>query len=566
MGGQETGGSGVATTADASGVETGSRSDAAMIVDSSVIDAADAFTRDASVAGDASVASDRSVVTNRYDNVRSGVTLTETALTTANVNSAQFGLLFSRAVDGQIYAQPLYLGGLTMPDGKLHNVVFVATAHNSVYAFDADDRAASAPLWQKNLGPSGSTTVFGCTDMTPEVGIISTPVIDRQAGILYVVSKGQENGAWVQRLHALDVTTGAERTGSPAVIAASVAGSGAGANGGMVAFNPQTQLNRPGLLLEAATLYLAFASHCDFGPYHGWVLAYRYDGTRFQATAQFNVSPNGSEGGIWQAGVGLSTDGESLYFSAGNGSTNPNATPPDLSESVVRLGLSNFAVADYWTPSSFSALNAADSDLSSGAILLPHNLLLTGSKDGRLYLLDRANLGKFSASTDTILQTVTTPGKSSGLRGHLHGGAIDYQDAGGNEWVLVWPESSPLMRFALNPTTRRLENPMVAAIAMPGHPGGIMSLSANGTRAGTPVLWASMPSGSDQDGARHMAVPGTLYAVDPSATPPRMLWSSDQTPARDTVGNVAKFNTPTVAGGHVYLGTFSNALRVYGLL
>jgi hypothetical protein len=182
-------------------------------------------------------------------------------------------------------------------------------------------------------------------------------------------------------------------------------------------------------------------------------------------------------------------------------------------------------------------------------------------------VLDRTNLGKFKASTDAILQTVTTPGKSDGQRGHVHGGPVYYQDpVSGDEWVMIWPETSPLMRYKIDPATRKLTGLVTSAIASPGHPGGVLALSANGAIQGTAVLWASMASGSDPDGAWHMAVPGTLYAVDPSTTPPALLWSSDQKGARDAVGSVAKFNTPTVANGHVYLATFSGALRVYGLL
>jgi hypothetical protein len=199
--------------------------------------------------------------------------------------------------------------------------------------------------------------------------------------------------------------------------------------------------------------------------------------------------------------------------------------------------------------------------------LLPYNLLFTGSKDGQIYLLDRTNLGKYSTGGDAILQKLTTPGKTAGDRGHLHGGPIYYKDpASSSEWILVWPESSPLMRYSLNATTHRLENPITSPIATPGHPGAILTLSANGTQAGTATLWASMASGSNEDGAWHMAVPGTLYAVDPTTNPPRVLWSSDQNKARDAVGNVSKFNPATVANGHVYLATFSGALQVYGLL
>jgi hypothetical protein len=506
-------------------------------------------------------ASTVAVTTNRYDNARSGSNLQETTLTTSNVNASDFGLLFSRSVDGQIYAQPLYVGGLTMADKKIHNVVYVATEHNTVYAFDADDATATAPLWSLNVGPSGTNT---CDNLEPEIGITSTPVIDQSAGTIYFISKGQEAGNWVQRIHAVNIVTGAERAGSPLVIAASVKGTGAGTSGGNVAFDAATQLNRPALLLVNGAVYAAFASHCDAGAYHGWVLGYAYSGTQFQQVLAFNVSPNGSEGGIWQGGVGLSSDGSNIYVVAGNGSTNPSATALDLSESVFRLRLSDYSVQDYWIPTAYSSLNAADADLSSGAILLPHNLLLTGSKDGRLYVLDATNLGKYSATADNILQTLTTPGKASGGRGHVHGGPIYYDaPAGAGEKVFVWPEDSPLMEYTLNPTTRALgglvTDPIPSASFTPGHPGAILTLSANGSVAGTGILWASFPTQNGIDGAWHATSAGALYAIDASNIT-HVLWS-------DNLGswNVAKFAPPTVVNGHVYLGTFSNALRVYGL-
>jgi len=502
------------------------------------------------------------VTTNRYDNARSGVNLLETRLTTTNVNATQFGLQFSRTVDGQIYAQPLYVGGLTMPDQKVHNVVYVATEHNTVYAFDADDASTTSPLWSRNVGPSGSNT---CDNMSPEIGITATPVIDRAAATIYFISKGQESGNWVQRIHAVDITTGAERAGSPAVISASVPGTGAGSAGGNVAFNAATQLNRPGLLLVNGVVYAAFASHCDVGNYHGWVLGYAYDGTRFQQALAYNVSPNGTQGGIWQAGVGLSSDGASIYVVAGNGSTNPSATALDLSLSVLRLRISDYSVQDYWIPTAYSALNAADADLSTGAVLLPHNILATGSKDGRVYLLDTANLGKFNATTDRILQTLTTPGKANGIRGHVHGGPIYYSlPGGGGERVFLWPEDSPLMQYTLNPTTRTLAglvtDPIRAATFTPGHPGATLTLSANAGVAGTGILWATIPTQNGIDGAWHTTSAGALYAVDASNIT-QVLWS-------DNAGgwNVAKFAPPLVANGHVYVGTFSNSLRVYGLL
>jgi len=514
-----------------------------------------------STGGAGTVNNSFAVTTNRYDNARSGVNLQETTLTTTNVNANQFGLLFSHAVDGQIYAQPLYVSGLTMADKKLHNVVYVATEHNTVYAFDADDATVTAPLWSLNVGPSGSNS---CDNLAPEVGITSTPVIDQQAGTIYFVSKGEEAGAWVQRIHAVNIITGAEREGSPAVIAASVKGTGAGTSGGNVGFNPATQLNRPGLLLVNGVVYAAFASHCDTGVYHGWILGYSYDGTKFSQALAFNVSPNGSKGGIWQAGVGLSSDGANIYVVVGNGSTNPSAAALDLSESVFRLRISDYSVQDYWIPAAYSSLNAADSDLSSGAILLPHNLLVTGSKDGRLYVLDATNLGKYSAGGDKILQTLTTPGKANGALGHVHGGAIYYDSPnGGGEKVFLWPEDSPLMEYTLNATTRTLgglvTDPIPTATFTPGHPGAILTLSANGDVAGTGILWASFPTQNGTNGAWFTTSAGDLFAVDASNIT-HVLWS-------DTVGTwkVAKFAPPLVANGHVYLGTFSNSLRVYGL-
>ncbi len=502
------------------------------------------------------------VATNRYDNARSGANLQETKLTTANVNGTQFGLLFSRTVDGQMYAEPLYVGGLMMSDNKLHNVVYVATEHNTLYAFDADDATATKPLWSLNVGPSGTNS---CDNLAPEIGITSTPVIDPAAGIIYFISKGQEAAGWVQRIHAVDIVTGAERPGSPVVITASTKGTGDGASGGNIAFDASTQLNRPGLLLTNGVVYAAFASHCDAGTYHGWILGYSYDGTRFQQVLAYNVSPNGSKGGIWQAGVGLSSDGTNLYVVAGNGTTNPGTANLDLSESVFRMRISDYSVQDYWIPTAYTSLNSADADLSSGAVLLPHNILTTGSKDGRIYVLDVANMGKFSANSDKILQTLTTPGKASGGRGHVHGGPIYYNLPGGaGERVFVWPEDSPLMEYTLNATSRTLgglvTDPIPTATFTPGHPGAILTLSANGNVNGTGILWATIPTQNGIDGAWHKTSAGALYAID-ATNITKVLWS-------DSTGtwNVAKFAPPVVANGHVYVGTFSKSLRVYGLM
>jgi len=504
---------------------------------------------------DEAVGTGFSVVTNRYDNNRSGENLSETHLTTANVNKSKFGLLFSRTVDGQTYAQPLYLGGVSV-GGKVRNVVYVATEHNNVYAFDADNKSASSPLWQRNLGSAGSPSEFGCSDMLDKVGISSTPVIDKNAGTIYVVAKSKEGSNWVQRLHALDVLTGKERAGSPVTITATVTGSGEGSSGGKVSFNPASELNRAGLLLASGQLYLAFASHCDKSPYHGWVLA--YDPGTLKLTHTFNISPNGGKGGIWQAGVGLSADASSVYFAAGNGTTNPNPSSLDASEGVLRLNLSDLKLQDYWIPTDFKNLNATDADMSTGAILLPHHLLLTGSKDGQLYVLDKTNLGKYHSDKDHILQSFVTQGKEAGQRGHVHAGPIYYNVPNQGESIFLWPEESELTEYRMN-SSHQLGSPNFGNTAKPGHPGGIITLSANGNVAGTAIIWASAP----KKDAWHSTEPGVLYAID-AANISRVLWSSDQT-SGEAIGNFAKFCPPTVANGKVYMATFSNELRVYGL-
>jgi hypothetical protein len=495
-------------------------------------------------------------------------------LTAANVASSHFGLLFSRPVDGQIYAQPLFLGGVSMPGGALHDVVYVATEHNTVFAFDATDPNAQAALWKRTLEPPGSTTAgaLKCDNLAPEVGITATPVIDPSTGTLFVVDKSFDGANWHQYLHALDVLTGADRPGSPIAITASVPGTASDAKAGVVSFNPTMELGRPGLLLEGGVVYMAFASHCDKQPYHGWILGYSYGAGGFTQTAATNLTPNGSEGGIWQAGVGLSSDGTSLYASVGNGSTDPNASPPVLAEAVVKLALSDLHVEDYWVPSAYAAMNKADSDLSSGAVLLSHGLLITGSKGGQVYLLDQANLGKFSAAGDQILQTITTPGKVAGEQGHLHGGPVDYTLPDGGEWVYLWAEDSQLTGYGVDPVAKKLitnasGGPLAQgafAAQPPGHPGGVISLSANGSVPGSAVLWASTPKDTG-NGAWHNTDTGILYAVD-AADVTKLLWSANpMTLADGTVANVAKFNSPVVANGRVYVATFSNALNVYGL-
>src|SRR6266436_5850546 len=250
------------------------------------------------------------VLTQHNDNLRTGANLGEFVLTTNNVSPAQFGKVFSRSVDGQMYAQPLYVHAVTISN-QLYNVVYVCTESNSVYALEADNAASSNALWHVNLGPPVPISdLNNCGDLSPIVGITSTPVIDLTTGTIYVEAKTVESGNYFQRLHALDIATGQEKFGGPVVVQASVPGTGDG--GTNVSFNAQYQHNRPGLLLLSNVVYLAYASHCDWAPYHGWLLG--YGATNLQQVCVFNTTPNGGEGGIWSSGMGLAADaGGNLY-------------------------------------------------------------------------------------------------------------------------------------------------------------------------------------------------------------------------------------------------------------
>ena len=357
----------------------------------------------------------------------------ETILTPANVNTNTFGKLFSHTVDGQVYAQPLYVGNLTLPNSTTHNVFFVATEHDSVYAFDADTNggANSGPLWQASMistthgAASGATTVPSTDvqsnpgDITPEIGISSTPVIDLTTNTLFVVAKSKENGNYVQRLHALNILTGNEQAGSPISISASVSGNGNGSSGGTLNFSTLWQHNRPALDLFNGNLYLGFGSHGDDGPWHGWVLV--YNETTLKQTASFCTSPNGNGDGVWMSGEGLPIDTVSAngraFLATGNGdmtSYPPLTNSVDYGESVLRFDLSSggFAISDAFTDFNQAALTGADLDQGSGGVLLlpdqpgtyPHLLIQVG-KEGRILVLNRDKLNGYAARMPARIPT-----------------------------------------------------------------------------------------------------------------------------------------------------------------
>ena len=502
------------------------------------------------------------VTTYHNDNSRTGQNLTETVLTTANVSTSTFGRLFSIPVDGFVYAQPLYLSNVNVSNLGVHNVVYVATENDSVYAFDADSIAGTnaSPLWHVSFLTSGATTLstsdVSCTDITPQIGITGTPVIDSTSGTLYVVARTKENGTFVQRLHALDVTSGAEKFGGPLVIQATVPGSGPGSANGMVSFDAQSQNQRAALLLQNGMVYIAWGSLCDVSPYRGWVMAY---GAQSLAQIAAYISTTTTVGGgIWEAGSGLAADEFfDVYFATGNGTFDANSGGTDYGNSIVKLSLpasGGFPVADYFTPYNQSAFGP--SDLGSGGVLLlpdqsagsahPH-LAVQAGKLGEVYLLDRDNMGHFNASGNSqIVQDIP---------GALPSGEWN-MPAWWNNTLYFGGKSDSIRAYAFNPATETFTTtPSSISAKVFGYPGTTPSLSANGT--GGAILWAL------NNTTYASSAPAALFAYD-ATNLTKQLYSTGQNGARDNPGPAVKFTVPTVANGKVYVGT-QTLLSVFGL-
>ncbi|MEP7289541.1 MAG: hypothetical protein ABI947_27650 [Chloroflexota bacterium] len=485
-----------------------------------------------------------SVVTSRYNNARTGANLNEALLNAANVNARQFGKLFTRSVVGDIYAQPLYVPGVTIPGQGVHNVVYTATMHNNVYAFDADNLTASAPLWQVNLGPSftDSAVIFTGDIWGGEDGVLSTPVIDLTTQTMYLTSHTTVSGVTSHRLHALDITTGQEKFGGPVTIQGSASGS---------TFNSYWHLQRPGLLLLNGNIYLAFASSNDRGSYHGWVMA--YSASTLQQTAIWVVSSY--QGGIWQSGSGLTSDGASIYTITANGGFDASTGGPNYANSFVKLSPS-LQVQDYFSPYDQQALSDQDLDLgASGVSLIPGNGMLLaagGGKDGKLYLLNTANMGHFNASNNNNAVQVL-----QATRGHMHNTPV-YWNGPAGATIYAWTEQDYPKAFHLG-SNNQLDTVPVSTgeTSTTGMPAGILSLSANGSTAGTGILWGTYTPPNVRD--------GVLIAFDANDLT-RELWTSEDNPSRDRYGIISKFSPVTVANGKVYAGSFSNRLNVYGLL
>jgi hypothetical protein len=500
------------------------------------------------------------LLTNHSDNGRTGQNLNEVVLTTGNVNSTQFGKLFSYALDGYTYAQPLYVPNVSVSGQGTHNVVFVATEHDSVYAFDANN-SPSTPLWQVSfIDPgAGITTVpsadvidTGCNNVGTEVGITGTPVIDAAKGELFVTVRTKENGAYFQRLHILDITNGNEVSGSPVVIQASVAGVGEGSYGtGTVAFDPLLENSRPGMLLMNGVVYIAFSSICDKRPYHGWVLG--YDENTFAQVSVFNTSPNGIASGIWQSGNGIVGDASNgdLYFANGNGWFDADSGGLDYGDTVMKVSTTGnvLSVADYFTPHDQDNLNHSDLDMSSGGCLLlpdqptpPIHLLTCNGKEGNIYLINRDNMGHFNANGDTqVVQTL--------MVGQVWGSPAYWLNQ-----TYFWGDGDFLKAYRLYGSLFSA-SPISEDSKTSLYPAPTPTISANGSTNG--IVWAAFTSNYKTFGA------AILRAYD-AANVSRQLFDSS-TKSANTAGPAVKFVVPTVADGRVYLGTESE-LDVYGIL
>ena len=505
--------------------------------------------------------------THHNDNLRTGQNNNEKALTTGNVNKTQFGKLFSQPVDGQVYSQPLWAPNVNV-SGVLHNVVFVATQHDSVYAFDADQNIPA--LWHASfINPgAGITTIPQADverglDISPEIGITSTPVIDQARGILFVEARTKEVSGtstnYVHKLHALDITTGNEMPGSPVVITASVHGTGYDNVGGIVTFNPIRQNNRAGLLLLNGVVYIAFASLEDISPYHGWVLGYTYNGSAFTQVTVFNYTANGAKAGIWHGGGGIPADASgNLYVSTGTG-TFDNATGGGISFAKLTPSGSTLNVADYFSPfnQAYLTIEMINLDLSSSGPMLfpdqsgavPHLAVFCG-KTGTIYLVNRDNMGKFNASTDKVVQSLyTTIGGISVPSGNW--GTPAYF----NGQIYIQGVKDVLKQFTFADGLLS-GGPMAVGADVVGYPGTTPAISSNGTLSG--IVWVVQSDGAAT------SKPATLRAYD-AGNIGLELYNSGLSGTRDKAGAAVKFAVPTVANGKVYVPT-AVELDIYGLL
>ncbi|MBV8673998.1 MAG: chitobiase/beta-hexosaminidase C-terminal domain-containing protein [Acidobacteriaceae bacterium] len=515
------------------------------------------------------------VTTWRYDLTHAGQNTSETALTPANVSVNSFGKLFSVSVDSTVYAQPLYVPGLKMTDGQMHNVLFVATENDSVYAFDADSNggANADPIWQISLltaahgaGPGATAVPYedtGSPDVAPTVGITGTPAINLTTNTMYLVANTKENGQYFSRLHAINIITGAEQPNSPVNITATVAGTGNGSSGGQLSFSPLWENQRTALNYYNGYVYFGYGAHGDNGPWHGWLFA--YDATTLAQSAVVCLTPNTHGAGLWGSGYGMPIDNDApggrMFVVTGNGDHTtypPFGSNTEFGESVINFNLANgkLTPTDAFTPSNFQTLNDHDWDLGAGGVLMipdqqgsyPHILVQAG-KEGRILVLNRDKLGGYVAggpSSPNALQDI--PGAITQAQG------LWSTPAYWNGNVYIWAEKNVPMLFKLNSGVMDTEPDSKSTITS-DFPGASFSISSNGAQNG--IAWAVRSDQFNTGG------PAVLYAWDANdLTKP--IYESDTNATRDSAGPASKFSTPVVTNGKVYV-TAHGEIDVYGL-
>lgn len=487
--------------------------------------------------------SDTAVLTYKNDNQHSGQNPHETILTPNNVKAPLFGRHVSYPVDGQVYAQPLYMPGLTI-NQNTYNVVFVATENDTLYAFDADQiGVATAPLWKKSFLGSGesavSSTTIGCGDLTPSIGISGTPVIDPATNTLYAVGFTNSGGSLIYRLHAIDVLTGAEKPGSPTTI------------NNISNFSNNRERQRPNLLLANGQIYIGFASFCDLATYHGFILSYSYNGSSFTRTHVYDDTPNGIQGGIWGGAGTLTADGNgNIYVTTGNGTFDLNSGGHDASDSFLKLS-SSLALLDYFTPFNQSCLSAADADLGSGGDLIlsgsGYTELIGGGKEGRIYVLDANKLGHFNSISNPCgnQSGSNDPNAKQELPQHYVGGIFSTPStwtSATNQYVYVGGVGDHVKAFKVNSDGTLVRPPASQTPETLGFAGGNTFISSNGNANG--ILWVNDST-------------GVLRAYDATNLSTELFHAT-------LSGSYVKFSTPAVANGDVFVGTKST-LDIFGL-
>lgn len=519
------------------------------------------------------------VLTERYDQSRLGANLTETQLTTSNVNVNSFGKLWSYSVSGSVYAQSLYVRNVAIAGNGTHNVLYIATMNDMVYAFDADSNS-NVPLLSLDLTQevAGSTPVPVTDIVGPglnivgNIGITGTPHIDPVTNTMYLVARTKEpgsncgsvNGNYCQRLHALDITNFTEKFGGPVVIQGSVPGTGNGSQSGTLVFDPKIHNQRSSLALANGQIFIGWASHEDQNPYHGWVMS--YNASTLKQTGIWSSTPDGAEGGVWMAGWAPTVDtSNNVYYIAGNGDWNGTR---NFGESILKFGSSSgMPLLDWFTPDTWSSLNAGDVDLgSTGAMLIPGTDLLIGTgKSSEFYVMHTGNLGHEQTGNSQIVQSF------SNHSGEIKGGPVYWNRSGGaGPWMYVWANSCDYLK-AYHFNGSMFDTGVVSESLVPsacGASGGVLTLSANGSAAGSGILWSSMPLAEDGDHGVHAGILRAFNADDLT----KELWNSHSNPGRDDSGNWPKFSPPIVVNGRVYLpsfpadGTSNSVVNVFGLL